>query len=60
MPTLLLWGRDDDETPLSDAETIHSLIAGSQLFVYDGGHCFFSDVPDAVYREIDTFFHSHA
>jgi len=38
-PTFLLWGRDDDQTPVDMAERYKALIAGSELVVLDNlGH----------------------
>ena len=36
VPTLVLVGRDDDFTPVADAELIHERIAGSTLVVVEG------------------------
>ncbi len=33
MPVLIVWGKEDRITPLSEGETIHTLITGSQLEV---------------------------
>jgi pimeloyl-ACP methyl ester carboxylesterase len=39
VPTFLLWGERDQETPLEMGERLHSLIKGSQLLVLPGkGH----------------------
>ncbi|MES2643937.1 MAG: alpha/beta hydrolase [Myxococcota bacterium] len=38
-PTFLLWGRDDDQTPVDMAERYKALIAGSELVILEGqGH----------------------
>lgn len=38
-PTFLLWGKDDDQTPVDMAERYKALIAGSELVVLEGqGH----------------------
>ncbi|MDP2314111.1 MAG: alpha/beta hydrolase [Pseudomonadota bacterium] len=38
-PTFLLWGREDDQTPVDMAERYKSLIAGAELVVLEGqGH----------------------
>lgn len=45
-PTLLIWGRDDKATPLSDAEKMGRLIPNAGLVVFDGcGHYSFLDNP---------------
>lgn len=35
-PTLLIWGKDDYLTPLSDGNKLHQLISNSKLVVFDG------------------------
>ncbi|MBI5151497.1 MAG: alpha/beta hydrolase [Candidatus Pacebacteria bacterium] len=35
-PTLILWGSEDRDTPLSDGERMHTLIPQSELFVFRG------------------------
>lgn len=38
-PTLILWGGEDDVTPLADGRIIHDKISGSQLYIFSGeGH----------------------
>ncbi|MFA6096682.1 MAG: alpha/beta hydrolase [Candidatus Paceibacterota bacterium] len=37
-PTLLLWGRDDHSTPLSDGNTMHESIRGSIMTVIDNAN----------------------
>ena len=38
-PTLLIWGRNDDATPLSDGQKMEELMPESALIVFDGcGH----------------------
>lgn len=54
-PTLLIWGKDDTATPLSDAKTMERLIPDAGLVTFDGcGHYSFLDNPmgfRAVMRE---------
>jgi len=39
MPVLIVWGAVDHITPLSEGETMHKLISGSQMEVIPGcGH----------------------
>ena len=46
-PTLLVWGAQDTETPLSDGETMKSLIPDSRLEVFpDAGHFAFLNRPE--------------
>ncbi|HEY3343448.1 MAG TPA: alpha/beta hydrolase [Anaerolineaceae bacterium] len=43
-PTLLVWGERDESTPLTDAEIMHAVIAGSRLEVLRGaGHFSYAD-----------------
>ena len=45
-PTLLIWGRDDTATPLTDAQTMEKLIPDAGLVAFDGcGHYSFLDNP---------------
>lgn len=45
VPTLLLWGEDDTETPVDLARNFNRLIKGSELFVFPHkGHEPFADV----------------
>ena len=45
-PTLLIWGADDNATPLSDAKKMERLIPGSGLVSFaDCGHYSFLDNP---------------
>jgi pimeloyl-ACP methyl ester carboxylesterase len=44
-PTLLVWGDEDDQTPISDAREAQGLISGSRLEVLPGGHYVFVDRP---------------
>lgn len=56
IPTLLLWGERDAETPLTDAKIFHDKLPDSKLVVIpDAGHFTYLDQPDAVMREIETF-----
>ncbi|MBI3304905.1 alpha/beta hydrolase [Candidatus Parcubacteria bacterium] len=55
-PTLLLWGKDDRETPLSFATRMRALIARSRLVVLEGaGHFSFADQPKAFVEAVQTF-----
>ena len=39
MPVIIIWGREDTTTPLSDGEALHAYIPNSELLVIDGvGH----------------------
>lgn len=53
-PTLLLWGEQDDETPVADARTMHGLIKGSRLVIVpEAGHFVYLDAPVLAETEID-------
>lgn len=38
VPLMLVWGKDDEITPLATAEKIHSEVEGSKLVLVEGGH----------------------
>lgn len=55
-PTLLLWGENDREIPLSDAERLHADIQGSRLIVFlDCGHLPHEEYPDAFTNVVIDF-----
>ena len=56
VPTLLIWGENDKDTPIKDAETMEKLIPDSGLVVIKGaGHySYLSDVP-MVNAVLDEF-----
>lgn len=55
-PTLLIWGRQDEETPISDAEKMRELIKDSRLSAYENaGHFAYLDEPDSVLKDIREF-----
>lgn len=43
VPTLILWGNKDKETPLYMAKKLNANIANSSLYVLDGGHFSYID-----------------
>jgi len=52
VPTQLLWGEDDFETPLADAEYIHQSVPNSELKVIPGqGHVMHSRSPELFAQE---------
>ncbi|PYE20916.1 pimeloyl-ACP methyl ester carboxylesterase [Williamsia limnetica] len=54
IPTLIVWGSDDQVIPVAHAHMLHSAMPGSQLEVFDGaGHFPFRDDPE---RFLDLFF----
>ncbi len=55
-PTLLVWGRDDTETPLWMGETMEKLIPDAGLVVWDGcGHFAYLDRYADFLRVAETF-----
>lgn len=55
-PTLLLWGQEDTETPVLDAEKFHKIIKHSQLIIIpSAGHFVYSDASDQVNHTLDEF-----
>jgi pimeloyl-ACP methyl ester carboxylesterase len=56
LPTTLVWGAHDDETPLKAGEIMYRNITGSHLLVIDNaGHYVFLDHRDEVVAEILRF-----
>ncbi|GIF04712.1 alpha/beta fold hydrolase [Actinoplanes siamensis] len=56
VPTLIVVGRDDEFTPVSDAELMHRLIPGSMLTVVDGaGHLPNLEQPAAFNAALHAF-----
>ena len=55
-PTLLVWGENDDATPLSDAKRMQELLPDGGLVVVKGaGHYCYLEQPSFVYRVLDSF-----
>jgi pimeloyl-ACP methyl ester carboxylesterase len=55
-PTLLIWGENDDTTPLKEARQLHDKIRGSKLVVLTGaGHFAYSEQPTKVAKLIEDF-----
>jgi pimeloyl-ACP methyl ester carboxylesterase len=55
-PTLLIWGENDSETPLSDAGVMEKLIPDAGLVVLkNAGHYSFLDQSYAFGRVLDSF-----
>lgn len=55
-PTLLIWGRNDTEAPLEDAEELESIIKDAGLVVYDNGtHYAYLEFLLPVCKVIKTF-----
>lgn len=56
LPTLLIWGSEDDEAPLADARFFQKNIPGSSLKIIQGaGHFVHNEHPSRVVRFIREF-----
>lgn len=53
--TLLIWGRHDTATPLSDGQIMEKLIPDAGLAVLEGGHWAFAECPEQCRRILDVF-----
>jgi len=55
-PTLLIWGENDDSTPLGDGKRMESLLPdGGLVTVRGAGHYCYLEQPSFVYRVLDSF-----
>ena len=56
VPTLLVWGTDDQMVPLSDGKRFTELIKGSKLEIISGiGHSLHRERPEEIAKLIHTF-----
>lgn len=56
IPTLLVWGERDTETPLAEARVLERAIGGARLAIIPGaGHFVQRDMPKETAREIRAF-----
>ena len=55
VPTLLVWGKDDTATPLSDAKIMERLIPDAGLVELSGGHFAFAESFGLCRRVLDSF-----
>ena len=55
VPTLLIWGKDDTATPLSDAKIMERLIPDAGLVELSGGHFAFAENFGLCRRVLDSF-----
>lgn len=55
VPTLLIWGKDDSSTLLSEGQKLHRLIKGSTLQTLDGSHFIYQEQPQEVARLIQAY-----
>lgn len=53
--TLIIWGKDDKELPMEQADMIHKLIKNSRLEYVEGDHFPFQKNPEGVANLIHTF-----
>jgi len=59
VPTLLLWGDDDQRSPLGIAEQLHAAIPNAELAVIaNAGHVSNMEQPDAFNAHVRRFFRS--
>lgn len=60
IPTLLIWGLNDNITPPRVAHEFHRLLAQSELFFIDKcGHAAMMEQPEVFNRYVHTFLHKH-
>jgi len=55
VPTLLLWGKEDQFSPLAGGKRFEAEIPGSELVVLDAGHFVWEDEPERSSRELARF-----
>lgn len=56
IPTLLIWGEQDDTTPVEDGQQLHTQIKNSEFTVIpQAGHCVYADAAPEVTRKIKEF-----
>ena len=54
-PTLIIWGRQDRQLPLSMGKSINGLIKNSQLKIVDSDHFPFFEQPEKIAEDIINF-----
>ncbi|MFT3810426.1 MAG: alpha/beta hydrolase [Micropepsaceae bacterium] len=60
VPTLILWGAEDQLIPADAAEVWHSKVKGSQLIVYPGiGHIPMEEIPEKSAADTAKFLAAH-
>lgn len=56
IPTLMIWGENDTETPVAEAKVLHECIERSKLIIVPGaGHFVYTEAPEKVLQEINGF-----
>lgn len=59
VPTLLIWGEDDDATPLVQAKQLEEMVPNAKLAVIShAGHFSFKDKPAQTMKEIRAFLYT--
>lgn len=59
VPTLIIWGENDNEAPLTDGQKINSLIPNSKLIIYpNSGHFSYLENQDIFVNDIKKFIKS--
>ena len=59
VPTILIWGDKDEDTPLWQGKILERAIPDAALIVYEGaGHYAYLDFPDKTARIMDALFKS--
>ena len=57
VPTLIVWGKQDEIIPVSHAERFHRDIKGSQVVLIDNcGHCPMAEEPQKTKELSEKFF----
>jgi len=54
VPTLILWGEDDEIFPTSTAESLHTMIKNSELHIVSGNHDWCLFTPEKLDTMIET------
>ena len=55
IPTLIIWGKKDNQLPLEDGKIIKTLIKPSKLLIIEGDHWLFLKNPQKIAQLIDKF-----
>ena len=56
IPTLIMWGRDDELIPVATAEIFKTAVPGAQAIIYDGaGHILMEDAAEPSARDLRAF-----
>jgi len=58
--TLIFWGKEDIQTPISSGEKIHSLIKNSNFIALNGDHFFFANTKNSTLISEKTTLHINA